>query len=261
MKLGLPILFLLLFSFSCKNEVNNDNSIDAIEATNYEPIFLNLSPKMEGMRFYEELNKNPSMDNGLFRIPLNEETASFKVSKMEDRIVLKYSNKIQVSANTNTATTPYWQRAYIYNKKTVQEFVDLFKSKYGKPVNLLPFELNDEGEYLNSESRWKNALNPSSRRKEYANGIENKKLYDYGFGKYFYLIFQDNYKTIMIGYENSDLNNFGVELEINYFHNSDFLILQKKMEKDKSEFEIAKSNIENLKKEDENKNASNREKI
>lgn len=260
MRTTLLIILIVIIS-SCKNEVNNDNSIDEIESVNYEPIFLNLSPKMGGMQFYEELNKNSSIDNGFFRIPLNEKTTSFKVSKLQDRILLEHSDKIQLSATTNTTTTPYWQRAYIYNKKTVQEFIDLFKSKYGKPVSLLPFELNDEGEYLNSASWWKNALNPNSRKKEYANGIENKKLYDYDFDKYFYLIFQDYSKTIMIGYENSNSNDFGVELEISYFHNSDFLVLQKKMEKDKSDFEYAKFNIETLKKEGQNINEENRKKI
>ena len=262
MKLYLPILFLLLFSFSCKNEVSNDNSIDKIEVVNYEPIFLNLSPKMEGMRFYEELNKNPSINNDFFYIPLNETDDSFKVSKMEDRILLEYSDKRQLSASTNPSSVPFYQRQHIHNEKTVKEFIDLFKSKYGNPVNLLPFEQNDEGEYFNQEACWwKNALNRDTRRREYANGIVNKTLWDYNFDKCSYLIFQDNSKTIMIGYENSNSNDFGVELEINYFHNSDFLALQKKMEKDKSDFESAKFNIEKLKKEEQIKNEKNKEKI
>lgn len=261
MKLSLPILFLLLFSFSCKNEVKEDIPNDEEVLTIYEPIFLNLSSKMEDLRFYEELNKNPSINDGFFYIPLNEKTASFKVSKLQDRILLEYSDKKLRTPTTNPYTLSNREQAYTTNKKTVQEFIDLFKSKYGKPVNILPFELNDKGEYLNSESRWKNALNPNSRRKEYANGIENKKLYDYGFDKYFYLIFRDSSKTIMIGYENSNSDNFGIALEINYFHNSDFLALQKKMEKDKADFEYAKFNIEKLKKEDQNTNEANKKKI
>jgi len=262
MKLILPILFLMIIFFSCKNEVNNDNSIDKIEAVNYEPIFLNLSPKMEGMRFYEELNKNPSIDNSFFYIPLNETSDSFKVSKMEDRILLEYSDKRELSATNNPSSVPFYQRQHIHNEKTVQEFIALFKSKYGKPLNLLPFEHNDEGEYFNKEAcKWKNAANRNFRKREYANGIVNKTLWDYDFDKCYYLVFQDNSKTIMIGYENSNSNNFGVELEINYFHNSDFLLLQKKMEKDKSEFETAKFNMEKLKKEEQIKNEKNKEKI
>lgn len=261
MKLFFPILCLLIILFSCKNELKSDSSNDKIESINYEPIFLNLSPKMGGIRFYEELNKNPSIDNGFFSISLNKKTVSFKVSKLQDRIFLEYNGKTQVSNSTNTITTPFWKRAYLNNKKTVQEFVDLFKSKYGRPIDLLPFEQNNKGVYINSESRWENATNPSNRRKEYANGIENKKLYDYGFNKYFYLIFKDSSKTIMIGYENSNSNDFGIEFEINYFHNSDFMALQNKMIKDKSDFESAKSKIEKLKKEEENLNRTNREKI
>lgn len=262
MKLYIAIIFLLLFSFSCKNEVSNNTPIDGIKEVYYEPIFLNLSPKMEGMQFYKELNKNPSISNGFFYIPLNETEDSFKVSKMEDRILLEYSDKRQLSVNINPSQMPFYQRAYINNKKTVQEFINLFKSKYGKPVNLLPFEQDDEEGYFNREAcKWKNALNRDTRKREYANGIVNKTLWDYGFDKCFYLIFQDNSKTVMIGYENSGLNDFGVELEINYFHNSDFLALQKKMEKDKSEFESAKFNIEKLKKEEQIKNEKNREKI
>lgn len=252
------LIFILVFSSSCRNENKQEVITSKNMSTRYEPIFLNLSPKMDGMLFYEELNKNTSIKNGFFYIPLNEKTTSFKVSKMEDRILLEYNGKKQVSNSTDTANTPHWERAYINNKKTVREFIDLFKSKYGKSVNLLPFELNDEGAYLNSESGWKNALNSNSRRKEYINGIQNKKLYDYGFNKYFYLIFQDNSKTIMIGYENSNSNYFGVELEINYFHNSDFEKLSRQIRKDKIDFETAKK-IEN-KLENENQNILNKNK-
>ena len=261
MKLGLPIFFLLIFSFSCKNEIKVDNSIDEKISVIYEPIFLNLSPKMDGIRFYEELNKNPSINDGFFHIFLNEKTTPFKVSKLQDRILLEYADKKQHSSTTNPYTLSNREQAYTTNKKTVQEFIDLFKSKYGKPVSILPFEVNDKGEYLNSESRWKNALNPNSRRKEYANGIENKKLYDYDFDKYFYLIFKDSFKTIMIGYENSNSDNFGIALEINYFHNSDFLALQKKMEKDKFDFEYAEFNKEQLKRQNQNTKEGNRKKI
>jgi hypothetical protein len=261
MKIWLLVI-ILLFSSSCKNENKEEGITSKNISANYEPIFLNLSPKMEEMRFYEELNKNPSIKNGFFYIPLNEKTTSFKVSKMEDRILLEYNGKTQVSNSTDTANTPFWERAYINNKKTVQEFIDLFKSKYGKSVNLLPFEQNNEREYFNREACWwKNAINQNSRRREHANGILNKTLWDYDFDKCSYLIFQDNSKTIMIGYENSNSNDFGVELEINYFHNSDFEKLSRQMRKDKSDFETAKKIENKIENEEQDLLNKNKDKI
>ncbi len=94
------LLFLFLLIIGCSNKErlqkdfnNNDEDENVIDTLKYEPIFLNLSPKMDNYEFGNKLKENDKiLSNGKFSIPIDNEILEFTISKETDRIVLRYSD-------------------------------------------------------------------------------------------------------------------------------------------------------------------------
>ncbi|MCH8535383.1 MAG: hypothetical protein LAT51_09975, partial [Flavobacteriaceae bacterium] len=60
-----------IISFSCQEPIKNGKKAKSVEVKekkepSYEPIFLNLSPKLSYDDFKSKLNENPEVENGKF---------------------------------------------------------------------------------------------------------------------------------------------------------------------------------------------------
>lgn len=252
-------LFLLILIIGCSNKErlqkdfhNNNEDEKVIDTIKYEPIFLNLSPKMDFYEFENKLKENDKiLSNGNFSLPIDNEILEFTISKETDRIVLRYSD---ISSHSISSLDDFSSKFLLEkNNKKIQKFLNLFENKYANnELKNLPFQKNKDDEYIN---------NLTSVR--IVNGIKEKKLIDYNLIESNYIIYQDSIKVVAIGYtkkgsyitKNDVINSvdgpgykdFGVTIEINYFHNSDFKQLYFQIEKDFTEFNDALFTQDSLK--------------
>ncbi|QTY27072.1 hypothetical protein [Flavobacterium sp. CS20] len=272
----LVFFFILLLSFSCSDSKKNEL---------YSPIFLNLSPKMDSLKFISTKNENKNLIDGKFYISLeNSKKVGFKLLKKKDRITLEYNDVMNISIEDLNKT----QSEYLVEKNNnfVNQIIEIYKSKYGEPLIIMP----------NQKQRHKGFYFPKTYK---SYGIISLKEYD--FDKYSYMIFRDTLKSILIGYneygkivlsekeikklkktpikkskndnnlfkivqdnfyetERKDLINsrdepnqdFGIELEINYMHNEELDTIIKEIKQYKNKFEENRNKLDSLyNKEDE----------
>lgn len=247
------IIFIIsIILLSCNNN-NSKTTINKNKNIKYQPIFLNLSPKMSDSVFNSELRKNIEInEDEEFLLPINTNSNNdknddfsennnnikFKVSKENKRIKLSYEYTTDIRIEfLDDYTSNYW---FDKNTNLIKNFIYIFEQKY-KYINQdnFPFKPNKE-----------NVYEPSLGMEVF--GVKQKKLNDYGFEKQNYRIFQDSVKTILIGYESQipypkkekyslehPMNTAAISLEINYMHNSDFNDLKKKIFNEKKIFDKA----------------------
>jgi len=198
MKQTLVILIILVF-FNCTNVKKNNIPTPELQKlekqlkakSKYQPIFLNLSPKMSDFQFEQELKK--SSQNKKITIPINNYNFEFSIIKSSNRVILEYND-----IKTLIFTNKYGENAeknYLdfikkdpFEEDLIKSFINLFKNKYSIEIKQLPISKNQHGEYYN------NQIQPYSER----------DLYDYGFKEENYLIFKDSIKTVLIGYTNAE---------------------------------------------------------
>lgn len=173
MRQAFSILLIFLY-LSCTNGKKND--IPSSDLKNKEkqiktkiklqPIFLNLSPKMNSEEFINTLTDNSNLTNGKFILPINKKKIEFSIDKTSDKIILEYDNLKNISVDKLNKSI---SEGYLSEQnKTITEFIEIFKLKYGNPLYR----------------------------------FEYKKLRNYGYDKQDYLVFQDSLKSVLIGYEN-----------------------------------------------------------
>lgn len=194
------LVILIIFTFLSCNNVNKNNipASEIHESENqldqkkeYQPIFLNLSPKMDDLQFEEKLTS--SSPNKKITIPINNYSFEFNIKKSSNKIVLEY-NDIKTLIFTNKFGDNAEKRYLDFIKKEpleeelIESFINLFKNKYSRQIKQLPISKNLNGEYYNNQIR------PWSER----------DLFNYGFKEENYLIFQDSIKTVLIGYTNAE---------------------------------------------------------
>lgn len=191
--------FLLIFALlSCgegkKIDIQSTDLRDSIPQIELEidsqPIFLNLNPEMNDVKF--EKNLKNSAPNRTFSIPINKYTFAFNISKSSKRIILKYDEvKIlkflpKKGENAETRYLNFIKKDPV-EEDIINEFIDLFRKKYSNEIKELPIIKNQRGEYYNQPM-----------------GRDIRTLSYYGFIEENYLIFQDSLRTVIIGYSSTD---------------------------------------------------------
>lgn len=244
-------IFLIISAIllSCNNNKPAlKTTVEANDNIRYEPIFLNLSPRMTDSIFESKLKVNQEINKKKeFLLPIGskDENIGFKVSKKDKRILLTYefSTKIRLEMLDKNLSR-HWSEK---NSNLINNFINLFEKRY-KPI------LTDSFPYRPSEN---GTFNHRSGSIIY--GVKEKSLYDYGFKKNSYKIFQDSTKTILIGYQSTTpypkenfsferpMSTAAVSLEINYMHNSDFSDLKNQIIYDKISFDKALKKYDSLK--------------
>jgi hypothetical protein len=260
--------------------ITTETKIETEPKIEYQPIFLNLSPRMGLSEFNNKLRSNPNLHYGKFILSLNDEKCKFNILKKENKIVLsgEFDDSKYIKSLKKTKEYNLYQ-----NEKIILELIEIFKNKYGNFASILPFKKNNKSEYLNAFPKKLSNFFSLSLKK-----VDNRKtLVDYGFKKDRYLVFQDSIKTILVGFTNriptKQFTNFedaklqneqnlgnsfseklsdeeyfkyinqpnkipDFEISINYYHNSDFEIILNKIKKDKYEFDKAKYKHDSIKK-------------
>tara|TARA_R110002050_G_scaffold273016_1_gene416859 strand:- start:3438 stop:4382 length:945 start_codon:yes stop_codon:yes gene_type:complete len=188
------IYILIIFSFlSCNKRKDNSNSkkLEIKKQIEYQPIFLNLNPKMNDFQF--EQNLKSSLPDKKFILPIREYNFEFNLKKESNKIVLEYNDIETLVFMPNLGGNPEKRYLNFLKKDKTEEnlvnnFIKLFNNKYSKKITELPILKNQLGEYCNiNSSNW-----------------SDLSLLKYGFREENYLIFQDSIKTIIIGYTNAD---------------------------------------------------------
>ena len=187
------IIFLLL---SCANDKKDKKSIPESKVIEkkiepkiqHNPIFLNLSPRMDYKEYNSKIGLNKELKKGKLTLLLDKKETEFKVHKNKDRITLKFNNVKEISVNElNESYSKYYLKE---NEKMLSDFLKIFEENYGKSLSILPFRKNRNGAYFNN-----------IHYKENIGGIKNKNLIDYGFEKINYLVFRDSVKVVFVGYD------------------------------------------------------------
>lgn len=268
----LSTIILLLVNCKDFNSENNDensirNTTTQTFETDFKPIFIGLSPKMSDEAFdlgIDKLNTENKLVNNKFPLKFGEELISFDIFKKDNSITLAYSTQeSKTFENISYQISDKYLKKYNHKKEVLFK---IFDSKYKLHKIQIPNNIN---------------------------------LTNYGLQKNSYKLYQDDEKSILVGYtiigerypsqqeleyekqiskKNTDehplenlgeftspkSNNyavFGIEMEINYFHNDKmenllmYMLkesntinnLKKESEKKESETEInAKNNIHEL---------------
>ena len=212
-------LSLLIFSFiSCKNKESTENII----REEHQPLFIGLSPKMTDNEFEEEisnLNHEKKLDSGDFIIPINNKTYKFKVSKTGKTVRLlctEYHTMYVKNFDINIA------EERISDAETIiSEIIKIFEEKYGDSKIRFPV---------------------------------GAPFLDYKMNSEYYNIYQDSYKTVLMGYDIYDTRDptpsseerfadvavdgenskreidHGFRVIIDYYYNEDFDKLFKSIE-------------------------------
>lgn len=264
---------------SCLNNTKQDNDKITLDRNEvYNPIFLNMSPKMDSIEFDSIKKENNNLIDGKFYLGLrNDNRIGFDLLKNKNRITLEFIDIVNVPLEDLNKT----QSTYLIEKtnKLHQQIIDIYKDKYGEPVRIMP-----------NQSKYHKVYYPITNKFV---GIISLK--DYGFEKNKYLIFRDSIKSILIGYneygkivlseneikrlkktpikktksknnlyrlaknaeyisERKDLINsrnepnqdFGIELEINYMHNEELDTIIKEIKQYKNKFEENRNKLDSL---------------
>lgn len=177
-KFLISVLMMFLVVIGCQEPVKENKKITDNKTANkevsHEPVFLNLSPRLDYSDFQKKLKENPEIENGKFSIFLYNQIRKFDVIReSSERIVLTHETTISRPKIIQNAC------------EVIQEdFMDLFNSKYKQAKLNLPFETDSKGVYKN----------------HYFYNRADKSLNDYNFKQNHYLLFEDNSKYIFIGF-------------------------------------------------------------
>lgn len=188
------IYILIIFSFlSCNKRKDNSNSkkLEIGKQIEYQPIFMNLNPKMNDFQFEQKLKS--SLPDKKFILPIKEYSFEFNLKKVSNKIVLEYNDIETLVFMPNLGGNPEKRYLKFLEKDKTEEylvnnFIKLFNNKYSKKITELPILKNQLGEYSNI----------------YSSTWSDLSFLKYGFREENYLIFQDSIKTIIIGYTNAD---------------------------------------------------------
>jgi hypothetical protein len=236
-------ILLLLLCVSCNQA--KEKSIPIKSPKLLTPIFLGFTPLMDNSEFVSQLkieNKKGNLDNGIFKLSLNNRSIDFEFSKEQ--------NSLKLILYNNTETFHEGENYIKENKKIINYIISIYSKKYNKP--------NDA----------------------YKNELKNFMSELYGYRKDYtfdddYKVFRDSLRTVMIhysliqsdgyisketgfeAYDESDPKNVKVKhsslnLYIKYFHNSylkNFLVKQNLKKQDLKK--IDSINKENIKKQKE----------
>ena len=253
----------ILFLVNCKeptSENNDENSVSNTKNQTFEtelkPIFIGLSPKMSDEAFDSEINKlntENKLVNNKFPLKLDEEFISFDIFKKINSITLVYSTQESKSfENISYQISDRYLKKYNHKK---EELFKIFDSKYKihkiqipKNINLTNYGLQKDSYRLYQDDEKSILLGytiigeryPSKQKFEYEKQINNKKTDEHpleNLGKF-------------ISSESNNYAVFGIEIEINYFHNDKMESLLMNMLKESN-------TIKKLKKESEKKESEN----
>lgn len=263
------ILILLFFSLlSCEKIISkktNDNiSVKTIEkkvnSQNIVPIFIGLSPNMSDEVFDEKikkLNEDGKLVDGEFVITVKNKNYPFQVLKTNNSIRLKYSTQeTKAFENVSYAISENYLSIYKNKKNDIIEIFDL-KYKLNKtqiPTNIyLPIYHLEKENYKLYKDQLKSILvgytmiggiYPSLEEREIEKRKKEEKVSD------------DPLANIgdFIRSEKSNYAQFGMEIEINYYENTEMERILKKMLDESSEVKNAEDKI--FKKEKSQKNSA-----
>ena len=178
---------------SCNKRKDNSNSkkLEIGKQIEYQPIFMNLNPKMNDFQFEQKLKS--SLPDKKFILPIKEYSFEFNLKKVSNKIVLEYNDIETLVFMPNLGGNPEKRYLKFLEKDKTEEylvnnFIKLFNNKYSKKITELPILKNQLGEYSNI----------------YSSTWSDLSFLKYGFREENYLIFQDSIKTIIIGYTNAD---------------------------------------------------------
>ncbi len=226
---------LCLFLFNCKQSENKiittdskENKKVVIEQNDkeFKAIFIGLSPKMTDEVFLneiEKLNSNGKLENSKFVLYVNNETLYFEIQKLSNSIRLNYSD-IQSKYIPNLS---YEKSDKYLNEINIKKdnLIKIFQSKYKSNIIEIPTDLNldkyglEMEKYLLFRDTDKSVLlgytvlgsrvpSPSEREEYYNKLVEENP---------------DDPLAAVGRFVKSDIEyvDFGLEIEINYYHNED----------------------------------------
>lgn len=272
------ILFVLIIvSFSCNNTENSKNIKNEMKPT---PIFLSLSPEMELEDFDNELSKlNDSgvLTNNRFLLKLNSKNLiDFSVSKgynnislnykrlntyydldynsskkildelknIKEEIIMTYESKYQKINNTSLPLLTIPRNGEIFNNYSSREIVNGVEKKslsdYGfekqyynffqDSIKTIAIGYNLIGTITYSTEELKKMANEKPERKS-SNPLKNA-LFDT----------QSFAERELNSLERNNNQEYGLDIEIKYFTDSEFKILSKRIINDSIKFHKALSN-------------------
>jgi len=293
-------ILLLSFSFiNCitsdskrKDTPKNTNNIGSVK-NKVIPIFNGLSPKMSYKEFKEVIQSKPLNDpirNDEFTIPINDDYLTFKISKEKEKIILNYSNVIKYH---KIDFPPERLEKYLNEDNLlINKLLKIYKKKY--PINVafeLPFKKSEIDIYMKDDYLYDNGTKKVSLL-DYGYNKDNYKFFRdsiktvmVGFNIINYRI-PISYDELKKSFQESTLSNtinrpfkinydsnhndseqlnheikIGVEIEIQYYHNSDFDIIKEKINQDFRKFKNLKNTSDRKKIEKDKRIKQNLEKI
>lgn len=266
----------LLLSFSlllvnCKNSnkevLQNDSFSDTIikpEMITYNPIFIGLSPKMSDEEFtlqIQKLNDENKLVDKKFPLTIGKDNYLFEIIKKVNSITLKYSEQESESFNDVNYEISDNHLAFYNDKKAT--LIDIFNSKYKLSQKQIPENINLENYFLEKDN--------------YSRYEDEEKTILVG-----YRIIGDRYpslqerqrierekkeKTPKHPLENigdfipTEKSNsyalFGIEVEINYYHKNDFESIFNSMQIESKKNTENENRINKTEKERKNNSKSN----
>lgn len=244
-----------------QEELNNDinNYYSSEEEIEFTSIFIGLSPKMSDKTFSEAItklnNENKLIDNK-FPVIVENENYLFSIQKTRNSIKLNYSKQeTKSSENINYEISDKYLRKYNSEK---DKFIKVFDSKYSlsevqlpKNILLQNYDLNKEYYRLYKDLEKSILLGfsvigdkyPSKEEIMIAEQEKRKKTPDHPL---------ENVGDFIINEQNDNYVIFGIEIEINYYHNDEMenLLFRMKNESDKikeNEDETLKNDLHKVK--------------
>lgn len=178
------LIILLFFFSSCRDNTKSREGKSISKKEIYEPVFLNFSPKMNESEFQFELNSE-KLTHKQFVVELNEKTLAFNIVKMENRIVLHFSNVTDYDIDEINFDASL--QKLLDNDNLINTLIEVFKEKYNQPITMESMELlKNSDELLNFQTY---------------DGTIFRKIPQLNLSRDQYVFFQDSSKTIMIGYD------------------------------------------------------------